>query len=356
LAKGPAQGRDAPFHAADLPGTKCTFANDRGRWEFATPADVSVELSLAPLSIRCTREGYAEYRDELKCLTAKEVAAQGAFMALQLANPGAAAPAAAGVGVAGILLYVLAAAAIGAATASAVTGPITDMCSYVSGSSFTVEMEVRTAAPGIAAARGAEPETVALIPAAASNPGALPDVLNSGRGTIVYAETSPAGKTSLWRVPLKPSTDVLAVLPQGYRLSPANEILSQRGVRYRPPIPLVAGSLAPGSRWTYSGTVEETHGVGRSPVTSEFQVIGREVVETGAGSFPAIHVREIRWQARSGYRVERWLDEATRFPVREQWLPEGTRWGGSHGTGSFSHFDPPAMEGSIEIRFVSAEP
>jgi hypothetical protein len=178
------------------------------------------------------------------------------------------------------------------------------------------------------------------------------DILSSGRGVITYSQTGQGGKVAVSRATLRPAKDMLIVLPRGYALNMNREITAQAGVRYSPPIPIVGSSMAPGTKWSYSGTLEETGGVAHAAVMSSFEVIGREELPTPAGSFPAIHVREIRWQGRSGYRVDRWIDEWALIPLREEWTPHGWRWAGGQGAGSFSQTDPPAMEGTIEIRFL----
>jgi hypothetical protein len=339
-----------------LPGTKCTIRNDRGTWELVTPADVTVELSDSPLTLRCAREGYHDKSLELRCVTPRsEATKSGALAGMTLLNPGpAAAPLFVGAGPAGLVLYFAAAAALGATIASATVGPDPDRCRY----SLTGTIQVVMTASA-AAARAAEPvaprapEEPGIFDPAMSSPASLIDILASGRGTIAYLETAPGGRTTVSRARLRPSNDVLIVLPWGYALNMNREIAAQAGVTYSPPIPIVGSSMSPGSKWTYSGTLRETGGVATGAVTSSFEVVGKEEISTAAGSFPAIHVREIRWQGRSGYRVDRWIDEWALIPIREVWATHGTPWAGGHGTGSFSHFDPPAIQGTLEIRFLA---
>jgi hypothetical protein len=338
-----------------LPGTKCSMSNDRGTWEFVTPADVSVELSPSALRLGCTREGYRDTAIELRCVSPRSEAMKaGALNSMILLNPGpAAAPLFVGGGVAGVVLYFAATAAVGAAVGSATAGPDADACRYSLTGALNVVMTASTTAA--AAARPLEPkatqepEEQGLAP---SSPASLVDILSSGRGVITYSQTGQGGKVAVSRAALRPSKDVLIVLPRGYALNMNREITAQAGVRYSPPIPIVGSSMAPGTKWSYSGTLEETGGVAHAAVMSSFEVIGREELPTPAGSFPAIHVREIRWQGRSGYRVDRWIDEWALIPLREEWTPHGWRWAGGQGAGSFSQTDPPAMEGTIEIRFL----
>jgi hypothetical protein len=208
------------------------------------------------------------------------------------------------------------------------------------------------AQPALAGPARAEPDPRETDPAL-SNPASLADVVNGGRGTIVYSHTLPGGKVALHRAALRPSEGVLIALPQGYTLDENRRVATLAGVRFSPPIPIVAKDLSPGAQWSHAGALAEINGLARTATTSSFEVVGRGPLTTPAGTFTAVHVTELRWQASTRYRIERWIDPLALVPLREEWKVDTAPWGGSHGTGSFSHFDPPFPEGTIEIRFVA---
>lgn len=339
-----------------LPGTHCTLTNDRGNWEITTPADVSVERSSSPLRLHCRREGYPPVSMELACVTQRsETMKAGAYAFLRMmAMMPPAAPVAAGVGLGAYALYLVAGTAAGAAAGSALAGgPEADICRYsLTGSIQLVMVGPVPAQPGPVAPAPAGPQGGETDPGP-SNPLSLLDVVAGGRGTLVYSRTPPGGKVSLHRVALRPSEGVLIALPEGYTLDVERRMATLAGVRYSPPVPLVSGNLSPGTRWSHSGSLAEIHGVGRTSMSSTFEVVGHAPLATAAGTFAAIHVTERRWQGGTAYRIERWIDPLALVPLKEEWKPDGPRAANIHGTGSFSMFDPPFPEGTIEIRFVA---
>jgi len=338
-----------------LPGTHCTLANDRGTWEITTPADVSVVRSSAPLRLHCRREGYPHVSRELACVTQRAESMKAgayAFLRMMTLMPPAA-PVVAGVGLGAYALYLAAGTAAGAAAGSALAGPDADICRYsLTGSIQLVMVGAVPAKPAPAAQVQAGPEVWEADPAS-SNPPSLLDVVAGGRGTLVYSRTPPGGKVSLHRVALRPSEGVLLALPEGYTLDMERRMATLAGVRYSPPIPLVSGNMSPGTRWSHDGSLAEIHGVGRTSMSSSFEVVGRGPLATAAGTFTAMHVTERRWLAGTPYRIERWIEPLTLVPLREEWKLDGPRSGIIHGTGSFSQFNPPFPEGTIEIRFVA---
>lgn len=328
-----------------LPGTRCSLSNDRGTWEIAPPADVSVELSDAPLRLHCRREGYPDASRVLDCVTPRsESMKAGAYAALQMLRAG---PIAAPVAAGAVVLYFAGVMAMGAAAGGALAGPDADVCRY----SLTGAVQVVMAGPPPAQPVPAEPDSREADPAL-SSPASLADVVNGGRGTLVYSRTLPGGQVRFHHAALRPSEGVLLALPEGYTLDMNRHIATFGGVRFSPPLPIVAKDLSPGARWSHDGMLEEIHGLVRAATTSSFEVVGRGPLVTPAGTFTAVHVTELRWQAGGRYRIERWIDPLALVPLREEWKVDLALPGGS-GIGIYSYVHPPFPEGTIEIRFVA---
>lgn len=340
-----------------LPGTECSLSNDRGTWTVVTPGDVSVELSDAPLRLQCRREGYPDVNRVMACVTPRtESMKAGALAAVQMLKLGpAAAPVAVGVGLGAVVLYLAGAVAMGAAAGGVVSGveADADVCRY----SLTGSIQVVMSGPPPERPAAARPAQAGPDPretdAALSNPGSLADVVNGGRGTIVYTHTRPGGQVDWHRVAIRPTEGVLLALPQGYTLDESRRMATLAGVRFSPAIPIVSRNLSPGARWSHAGMLEEINGVARLETASSFEVVGRGPLATPAGTFTAVHVTELRWQAGTRYRIERWIDPVALVPLREEWTTDVERARIFHGIGSFSFFDPPFPEGTIEIRFVA---
>jgi len=125
-------GQLARYERHEIRDAHCTAANDRGTWTVATPGELRIRASAAPLRIACRKEGYRESSVELRCLAPGERGAlEGMLFGLRIF--GGAAPAA------GIVLGVMAGStAVGAVVGSAAADA--GACTYGFGGELQVWM------------------------------------------------------------------------------------------------------------------------------------------------------------------------------------------------------------------------